>query len=71
MPAPSELAALTERPGDPLVARVALRLQEQLILSDRHRDRDADGDGMSDGLSEATVLRQALVELHRLVREAA
>ncbi|MFN5118577.1 MAG: exonuclease SbcCD subunit D [Cyanobacteriota bacterium] len=71
MPAPAELAALTERPGDPLVARVALRLQEQLILSDQHRDRDADGDGISDGLSEATVLRQALVALHRLVREAA
>ena len=52
-----ELRQLTERAGDPLVARVALRLQELVAQG------DADSDGAGDGQSE--LARMALRELHR------
>ena len=52
-----ELRQLTERAGDPLVAKVALRLQELVAQG------DADSDGAGDGQSE--LARMALRELHR------
>ena len=52
-----ELRQLTERAGDPLVAKVALRLQELLAQG------DADSDVAGDGQSE--LARMALRELHR------
>ena len=52
-----ELRQLTERAGDPLVAKVALRLQELVAQG------DADRDGAGDGQSE--LARMALRELHR------
>ena len=56
-PDASELRQLTERAGDPLVARVALRLQELVAQG------DAESDGAGDGQSE--LARMALRELHR------
>ena len=58
-PDPAELRQLTERAGDPLVARVALRLQ-QLV---EQGDGEGDGDGQNDEKSE--LARMALRELHR------
>ena len=52
-----ELRQLTERAGDPLVAKVALRLQELVAQG------DADSDGAGDGQSD--LARMALRELHR------
>ena len=52
-----ELRQLTERAGDPLVAKVALRLQGLLAQG------DADSDVAGDGQSE--LARMALRELHR------
>jgi len=56
-PSAEELAALTGRPGDPLVARVALTLQQRL---------EEEGQG-GDGETEVELVRLALSELHRLV----
>jgi len=53
----ARLLQLTERAGDPLVARVALRLQELVAHGDAERD------GAGDGQSE--LARMALRELHR------
>lgn len=50
-PSPEEMAALTQRPGDPLISRVALQLAAR-----------ATGDG-----EDAAIARLALRELHALV----
>lgn len=57
-PDPTELRQLTERAGDPLVARVALRLQ-QLI-----EQNPLQGDGLGEG-DDTELARMALRELHR------
>lgn len=56
-PSAAELAALTGRPGDPLIARVALALQQRL-------EHGVEG---GEGEAEARLLQLALSELHRLV----
>ena len=53
-PGDAELAELTQRPGDPLVARVAQEL---------HRCLKAPGD------ADPTVVRLALSELHQTVAQ--
>jgi len=54
-PDPAELRQLTERAGDPLVARVAQRLQ-QLIEA---------GEGGGDSAAADELARMGLRELHR------
>jgi DNA repair exonuclease SbcCD nuclease subunit len=53
-PGPEELAALTGRPGDPLIARVAASLQADLAAPDTAAE-------------QAELLRLALSSLHRCV----
>jgi DNA repair exonuclease SbcCD nuclease subunit len=56
-PSAAELAALTDRPGDPLVSRVALILAQRLEKPSEAGEEEAD----------APLVRLALSELHRLV----
>ena len=57
-PDPTELRQLTERAGDPLVARVAQRLQELI------EQNPLQGDGPGEG-DDTELARMALRELHR------
>jgi len=54
-PQADELARLTERPGDPLIARVAAQLQQRLAGGAAGNDEE-----------QAAMLRAALCELYRL-----
>jgi DNA repair exonuclease SbcCD nuclease subunit len=69
-PGPQELAALVERRADPLIAAVAGRLQQQLVVAEGPTMADsasADGAPVDPVAGEAAAIaRLALCELHRL-----
>ncbi len=69
-PAEAELAQLTGRPGDPLIARVAAGLQSDLLEAG-NPEAQANGAPASDGPDDpAALIRRALGELHRCLQAA-
>jgi len=69
-PAEAELAELTGRPGDPLIARVAAGLQSDLLEAG-NPEAQANGAPASDGQDDpAALIRRALGELHRCLQAA-
>lgn len=69
-PAEAELAQLTGRPGDPLIARVAAGLQSDLLEAG-NPEAQANGAPASEGPDDpAALIRRALGELHRCLQAA-
>lgn len=69
-PEGDELAELTQRPGDPLIAKVAQALNQQLEhaqATDPSTDPSMDP-SMEPSMETGAVVRLALSELHRLVQ---